>query len=114
MAMRLVDDERELSVPLELDGAYIEAIAAQLQRAETSGSSAFAKRFSTILQDIIGQALDSDIKPPTETQLKFALDIARELGVAIPGEALRYRGSMTTFIARFEPTFSERRRRLRV
>lgn len=113
MPIRLVDDDNDVSVPLDLDCVFLEAVATQLQRAEAPGRSPFAKRFATILQDTLGQALDADIRPPTDAQLKFAVDIARDLGVAIPGEAFRYRGSMTSFIGRFEPQFRERRRRQR-
>jgi len=113
MAIRLVDDESDVSVNLDLDYAYLEALSIQLQRAEAPEGSSFPKRFGTLFQEILGQTLDGDIKPPSQAQLRFALDIARELGVAIPGEALRYRGSMTSFIRRFEQQFREQRRRHR-
>jgi len=113
MAIRLVDDDNDVSVHLDLDRDLLQAVSIQLQRAEASGRSSFPRRFVALVRDILGQSLDGDIKPPTGAQLKFAVDIARELGVAIPGEAFRYRGAMTSFIARFEPHFRESRRRER-
>jgi len=114
MGIRLVDDDNDVSVPLDLDHTFLHAVAVQLQRADATEGSPFPRRFVKILLDTLGQALDTDIKPPSDAQLKFALDIARELGIAIPGEALRYRGSMTAFIARFEPALRERRRSQRI
>jgi hypothetical protein len=115
MTVRIVDDDNDWSVNLDLDSALLQALMIQVERGEspTGRRSSFPGKFEGLLRQLLGEALDSDIKPPTEPQLKFAVDIARALGVAIPGEALRYRGSMKAFISRFEPMFRGARQRSR-
>lgn len=46
---------------------------------------------------------------PSARQLKFAVDIAQELGVDLPAEALRYRGVCADFIERFIEPFKTKR-----
>lgn len=56
-------------------------------------------------------SLDADLKPPTEAQLAYAIDISRELAVTLPYEALRHRAAMSEFIARYVEVFKDQRRR---
>lgn len=56
-------------------------------------------------------SLDSDLKPPTESQLAYAITISRELAVVLPVEALRHRSATSEFIDRYVDVFKDRRRR---
>jgi hypothetical protein len=65
----------------------------------------FAGRISNCIADSLGKCLDVDLQLPTASQVKYATDIARELGIALPSEALRYRGAAHEFIDRFRQAF---------
>lgn len=43
-------------------------------------------------------AVDGDVLPPTEKQVKYAIAIARELSLELPSEVLQFRDAMTTFL----------------
>lgn len=53
---------------------------------------------------------DADLKPPTPAQVQYATDIARQLGIPLPPDALRFRGSMGEFIDRFAEVLCQKRR----
>jgi len=48
---------------------------------------------------------ERELQLPSPNQIRYATDIARELGVALPADALRYRGAATDFIERFVEAF---------
>jgi len=104
----LFDDETEVEVPL--DPFLQEAWQIQYGRALDAGKSgSFQKRLAISFAQALADCLDADLKPPTEAQLRYATSIARELGVALPPEALRFRGSMADFIGRFADRLREKR-----
>lgn len=105
MAVRLVDDDRDVSLDLPLDPASREALGIQIQRcASNSTRNTFGSRLVEKLVEIV----DADLKPPTERQVAFAIHLAKELGISIPAEALRFRGSMTEFLTRFGEAYRDR------
>ncbi|MBT2117797.1 hypothetical protein KK141_17330 [Dyella sp. LX-66] len=110
MALRLVDDDLDISLNLPLDFATREALGIQLQRCVTPQSRHV---FEVRLMERIAELVDSDIKPPTAKQLIYAIAIARFLDVSVPGEALRFRGAMFDFLQRFAPLYQERIQRSR-
>jgi len=76
---------------------------------------AFVARLSECVATSIAACLDTDLQLPTDSQVKYAMDIARELGVSLPADALRFRGAAHEFIDRFKDSFRisrERRRRV--
>ena len=109
MSMQLVlDDNDGISIPL--DDCTCEAWALQCDRAIHAGKlQGLQERVAMCFALSLSECLDSDLKPPTGAQLKFATDISRELGVALPSEALRYRGAMTEFIQRFADALRSKR-----
>ncbi len=113
MAVRLVDDENEWSVELAVDDDLRAALILQAQReAELSRHCVpFPTRLQQLLCELIPEIIDPDIKPPTQAQLTYALAIAKRLGVNIPFEALRYRGTMVSFIARYDKPFRDHKGR---
>jgi hypothetical protein len=110
MPVQLVlDDEGGISIPL--DDCTREAWALQCDRAIHAGKlEGLQERVAMCFALSLSECLDSDLKPPTAAQLKFATDISRELGVALPSEALRYRGSMGEFINRYAEALRSKRR----
>lgn len=102
MAIRLVDDDFDLSWDLTVDLETRYALSIQLQRCFCpSGVSTFEERFVATLVEI----LDEDLIPPTASQLSYAKSICKGLGIALPAEILLFKGSMHEFLARKAPVF---------
>lgn len=111
MPIRITDIEGGWELEVPLAGATLEALRlqiAKLQKREIFLDPVCA-RIGERISEAVVEVLDPDLRPPTEAQVKFALDIARELGVNLPGEALQYRGTMHNFLQRFSQQFYERR-----
>jgi hypothetical protein len=108
--MQLVlNDEDTISIPL--DECSREAWILQYERAHLAGEiDQFRAKFAKCLANSLVECLDPDLKLPTEAQMQYATSIAREMGIAIPYEALRFRGCMMEFIGRFAEAFQRRRR----
>lgn len=105
----LLEDDPGIAIPL--DACVRDAWLLQYGRATSTGDiDGFRARLAKCLAQSLADCLDVDLKPPTEAQLRYATSIARELGISLPSEALRYRGSMAEFIGRFVEAFRERRR----
>jgi hypothetical protein len=107
--MQLVlNDEDAISIPI--DDCIREAWALQYDRAQLSGGiDRFRERLAVCFAISLAQCLDSDLQPPTSAQMAYAMAIARELGIALPAEALRFRGAMGDFIDRFAEALSRKR-----
>lgn len=56
------------------------------------------------------ECLDADLKSPTPAQVQCATDIACQLGILLPPEALRFRGPMGEFIDHFAEILRQKRR----
>jgi len=112
MLLRLVFEDR-WAIPVPLDARVQDALDAQRERALRSYmDEAFAYKLSTCIANSLAEFLAPDLQLPTPSQVKFATDIARELGISIPAEVLRYRGDAHEFIGRFEEAFRASRQRL--
>ena len=105
MALRLVDDDLEVSLDLPLDKITREALGIQMQRCASDRSQ---HTFELRLVQRIAELVDVDLRPPTVKQLAYAINIAKVLGVSLPGEVLRFRGSMSEFLNRFSPLYKDR------
>ena len=101
MGLRLVDDDLDLSIELVLEPQIRQALVVQLQRVAAGLMPAFEVRFIKQLYELI----DADLQPPTSQQITYALAIAKSLEVSLPGEALRFKGSMSDFLNRYAPLF---------
>jgi hypothetical protein len=111
MPMQLVFED-DWVIPIPLDARLHEALDVQRARASRSEMvDALVQRLSTCFANSLTECLDTDLRLPSQSQLGYAMDIARELGVAIPADALRYRGAMGEFINRFADSFNQRRAR---
>ncbi|MGN2242449.1 hypothetical protein ACFWZU_02945 [Frateuria sp. GZRR33] len=109
MPLQLLFSE-DIEVGIPLDPSIQEAWQIQYERSLEAGrAEGFQKRLATSFAQALTDCLDADLKPPTDAQLRYATSIARELGVALPPEALRFRGAMADFIGRFAERLREKR-----
>ena len=68
MALRLVDDDREVSVALPLDPVSREALGIQIERASRAPSNSFEVRLVRRMIELV----DPDLQPPTQKQTAYA------------------------------------------
>lgn len=109
MSYFLVAPALDLAIELFLPEELERAVALQWERLHDRASrDAFTRRLSRQLEGLLPEAIDWDIKEPTPAQLSFALILSKELGIAIPADAQRYRGLMHEFIERHAPEAKER------
>lgn len=111
MALRITDIDGGWELEVPIAGSTLEALRLQISKAQRADvfPDRVCQRIGERISESVIEVLDPDLRPPTEAQLKFALDIARELAINLPGEALQYRGTMHAFIRRFSQLFYERR-----
>ncbi|THD10149.1 hypothetical protein B1806_09640 [Metallibacterium scheffleri] len=108
--MRLMLDE-DTGIPIPLDNFALEAWTLQYIRALNSGRmESLMDRLATSFATSLAECLDADLKRPSDAKVQYATSIARELGIALPAEALRFRGPMDDFIDRFAEQFRQRHR----
>lgn len=113
MAFSLISDDFAWSIELPLSDGLIEALACQFERLETgTAKDAFQRRLAQHLAPALLESLDSDLKPPSERQLRFGHDIARQLGIEVPSRALQSRAGMQAFIGRHLPQLQARARKV--
>ena len=104
MSYFLVAPGLEMSLEIYLSDQLEQALAAQWARlTDWKARDAFVRRVEKQLEILLPEVLDWDIKEPTQAQLSFALAISRQLDVAIPPDALRFRGPMHEFLATHSP-----------
>lgn len=110
MGLRIADDDAgwEISIPLEI--AVLEALKVQMARVQADDAHlpALCRQIGERMAISILEILDVDLKPPTEAQVRYALAIARDLNVSLPGEALLFRGAMSDFLNRYDSLFKHR------
>lgn len=108
--MRLVLDDED-DVPIPLDDPTQEAWILQYGRALHSGClESFQVRLAQCFAISLTECLDADLKPPTSAQVQYATDIARQLGIPVPPDVLRFRGPMGEFIDRFAEVLRQKRK----
>lgn len=106
--MQLVLDD-DSDIPLPLDEPTRDAWLVQCGRAEIDGAMERLRlRLAQCFANSLIECLDADLKPPSHAQLRYATDLARKLGVALPAEVIRYRGETMDFIARHAGALRER------
>lgn len=111
MLLQLVFEDQWF-IPVPVDSRLQEALDMQRERAfKDDLDMAFINRLSACISNSLSECLDSDLQLPTFNQVKYATDIARELGIPLPADALRFRGAAHDYIHRFEETFRSSRLR---
>jgi hypothetical protein len=110
MLLQLVYEDQWV-IPVPVDARVHEALDVQRERAHRCEmDEAFAYQLSVCVANSLAAFLDPDLQLPTASQVKYATDIASQLGISIPAEALRYRGTCHEFIGRFEEAFKASRK----
>lgn len=107
MALRLVSEDEEWSIPLQVDLPVCALLDRQRKLADEAGRTALftelvSRCFLAALKDVLGK----DLRLPTETQVGLAVLMARELDIPIPSEALTYRGAMEHFLSTNRQAYS--------
>lgn len=109
MPLLLVDMQSDLLIEIPVAEPLAEALDIQWERLfDEAARNAFGARFGLRLELALGESLDWDLRAPTPAQINYATAIARALGVALPGEVLRYRGQMNEFLDRHNQAFKDR------
>jgi hypothetical protein len=108
--MRLLLNDENDPIAIPLDDVIQEAWSLQYDRAHRDGAmDRFRERLAVCFANTLAACLDTDLQPPTAAQMQYATSIARELGVSLPYEALRFRGTMSDFIDRFSDALRVKR-----
>lgn len=109
MQLQLVFED-QWSVSVWVGARLEEALGRQRARAQGEElEGIFAERIATCIANALEGSLDSDLQVPSENQVRYATDIAKELVLPLPAEALQFRGAAHDFIARFDPAFRQSR-----
>lgn len=113
MALRVSDDDAQWEIAIPLDNCVLEALRVQMARIQFDGKPPpqLCRRIAERIAISVLEVLDVDLKPPTQAQVSFAIAIARELNVSLPGEALLFRGAMGEFLDRYAELFNARHKR---
>lgn len=104
MPLQLVLAYDRIALPVR--NSLLEAWRLQFDRAaETCNAVALSKRHCGVCCRRTHALPGRNLRLPAEKQIRYATAIARELNVALSGNVLRYRGTMTEFIVRFAGDF---------
>jgi hypothetical protein len=103
----MLGDEWAIPIPLA-DYLQLAWDEQQTRAARADRLDHLASRIAECFASSLVECLDPDLKPPTAAQLEYATVIARDLGLSLPAETLRYRGTMAEFIRRFADTHKAR------
>ena len=108
MAILLTSESYEWSIAVPIGDEVLDALCTQIARCEDRGSvQIFTDRLAQNLSGILVEALDSDLKPPTASQISFARSICNTLRIELPSDARLRRARMTEFIEQHVPHFRE-------
>lgn len=113
MSIRIADSDGLWEIELPVDGAVAESLRVQMARLghESQRYQTTVERIAATFSRSVVEVLDPDLRPPTDAQVSFALAIAKELNVNLPGEALIFRCAMGEFLDRYSTLFYSRRNR---
>lgn len=112
MPPQLMLDECD-RIGLSVQNSLLEAWRLQFDRAAgTYNTAVLSKRIAACVAEGFRHCLDRDLQPPTQKQICYTTAVARELNVALSGDALRYKGSMTEFTGQLADDFKAQCARL--
>lgn len=107
MSLYLVEPQNGIALEIPLSESDRHALTLQWARLrETDARERFAARLGKHLTSALAEALDWDIKAPTEAQLAYALVLSQKLGIEIPPGAASSRLEMSLFSNRPASTLS--------
>ena len=106
MAWLLIDTESDLLVEIPASALAPETVKTQWERfGNDDAREAFGQKLGSLLEPLLIDCLDSDLKPPTAAQTAYAIAIAKRLGVPASAEVFRFRHVMTDFLKEHAPVF---------
>lgn len=99
MPLLLLNTELDLCAEVPLNDELNALLVKQWERLPDQASQdAFGARIGAKLGPVLADCVDWDLKPPTPAQVNFATAIARQRGLDLPGDVLRFRGAMNDFL----------------
>lgn len=101
MLLSLLDDSglQTVDLTVEVPDTYAAVIRAQLERLRSDQDrQRFNEGMLRHLARVMGDFLDSDLRPPTEKQVAFAFSLAKQQAIEVPRDALIYRSAMSRFL----------------
>ena len=109
--LHVIDIQTGCEAELVFPESDLELLTRQMSRCvEYGGFELFARWLSNALASSLPDLVDYDLRPPSDAQVKFAMAIARTLGVVLTPDVLRYRGAMHEFLSSHKDAFETRRR----
>jgi hypothetical protein len=106
MQLVLVGYEDDFQLPLDRFTAELLAIRA-IEAKEANKLTELSACLAEVIREALQSGANRELREPTAPQVTYAIDIARELGIPLPAEVLRYRGCMSAFLARFSVHFRD-------
>lgn len=112
MSFHFISGNRERGLELFFEAPIEERLVHLIQQ-ETSAIPGveFRGDLAQLIVEAITGALETRLLPPSERQLKYAIQIAREFSLELPPEVLLYRDRMTGFLTRHADAYRRRRSR---
>lgn len=99
MPLMLLDVGLDLYAEVPLAPEFSDVLTKQWDRLpDDAAKDAFAARIAARLGPIITDCVDWDLKPPSPAQVTYATALARQLGIDIPRDVLRFRNAMNEFL----------------
>ncbi len=110
VSFRLVYGDHELSIELPFEPHIEDRVLAVLSKGADKGhpdrsATEFVQGLVTIVTDLLERAP----RPPSGSQVRYALQIARALGLLLPADVLQLREAMTAFLEEHAPEYRRRR-----
>ncbi len=99
MALYLVNPAVEMTLELYVSPRLEEALTIQYERIKDRRvRDTFVKQLEAQVETLLKDSIDWDLKEPTESQLNYAILVAKQLGIAVPSEARKYRFYAAMFL----------------
>src|SRR5690606_25752536 len=99
MALYLVNPAVEMTLELYVSAQLEEALTIQFERIKDRNvRETFVRRLERQVETLLKDSIDWDLKEPTESQLNYAILVAKQLGISLPSEARKYRFYAAMFL----------------
>lgn len=108
MCLRLVCGDFEYQLALPFEAHVEERLCIMMGLSDpTRNAERVRNDLARRIVDLITAMLEGEILPPTDKQLKYAVAIARELGIELPADILQYRDAMKVFLGTHAPQYRQ-------
>ena len=110
MPFQLVYGDHELSLRIPFESHVEDRLVELLERSDPDDTNSRTRNeLAGRIAEAIGVMLTDNVLPPTDKQVKYAVAIARELGLQLAPEVLRSREAMTSFLGAHADTYRRRK-----